>query len=72
MEARNLKKLGRNIRQIRQKLGWTQVDLAHRAQIHPVYVSYIENGSRNPCVSKVLQVARALKCRPTEMFRGIF
>ena len=72
MESRDLKKLGHNIRLIRQKLGWTQVALAQRAQIHPVYVSYIENGSRNPCVSKILQVARALKCRPAEIFRGIF
>ena len=72
MQPNNLRKLGINIRKIRRGHGWTQVALAQRAQIHPVYISYIENGSRNPCVSKIFQLGRALKCRPGEIFRGIF
>lgn len=72
MQANDLKKLGTNIRKIRKNRGWTQLKLAHQAKIHPVYISYIENGSRNPCISKIFQLAQALKCRPSEIFQGIF
>ena len=71
MEQLYLKRLGRNVRIIRQKRGWTQEKLAEQAKIHPVYVSYIEKGSRNPSVTKVFNIIRALDCRPAEAFRGI-
>ncbi len=72
MEQKLLKKLGSNLRQIRHDRGLTQEELAEIAEVHPVYVSYIEKGSRNPSITKILQLAMALKCEPAEIFRGIF
>jgi len=71
MEQINLKKLGKNFRTIRKKRGWTQEKLAEHAKIHPVYVSYIEKGSRNPSITKIFNIVRALDCKPAEAFRGI-
>jgi transcriptional regulator with XRE-family HTH domain len=72
MEHKNLKRLGKNVRSIRLKRKWTQEKLAGIANVHPVYVSYIEKGSRNPSVTKIFQIARALECSPSDMFKGIF
>jgi transcriptional regulator with XRE-family HTH domain len=72
MDHKNLKKLGKNVRSMRLKRNWTQEKLADVADIHPVYVSYIEKGSRNPSITKILQIAHALECSPSDMFMGIF
>jgi transcriptional regulator with XRE-family HTH domain len=72
MDHKNLKKLGVNLRLMRRKRGLTQEKLAEIAQIHPVYVSYIEKGYRNPSITKIIRVAIALQCRPIDIFRGIF
>jgi transcriptional regulator with XRE-family HTH domain len=72
MYRKLLKKLGNNVRAIRLKRHWTQEKLAEMAGIHPVYVSYIEKGTRNPSITKILQIANALKCTPAEIFQGIF
>ncbi len=71
MDKIYLKRLGKNVREIRKKRGWTQEKLAEQAEIHPVYVSYIEKGSRNPSISKIFKIVRALDCGPSEAFRGI-
>jgi transcriptional regulator with XRE-family HTH domain len=71
MDHINLKKLGKNVKAIRKKRGWTQERLAEHAEIHPVYVSYIEKGSRNPSITKIFNIVRALNCKPAEVFRGI-
>lgn len=71
MDHIDLKKFGKNIRSIRIKRGWTQERLAEIAEIHPVYVSYIEKGSRNPSVVKIFRIIRALRCNPADAFRGI-
>ncbi len=72
MRNKYLRKLGRNVRTIRLERGWTQEKLAEAAGIHPVYISYIEQGSRNPSITKILQIARALGCEATEIFQGLF
>jgi len=71
MDQVHLKKLGKNVRLIRKRRGWTQERLATLAEIHPVYVSYIEKGSRNPSISKIFRIVRALKCKPNDAFKGI-
>jgi len=72
MQNKHLKKLGQNVRNIRLGRGWTQEKLAEAADIHPVYISYIEQGTRNPSITKILQIAWALECEATEIFRGLF
>jgi transcriptional regulator with XRE-family HTH domain len=53
--------LGRNIRRLRLALGWTQADLAARAEMGRDYVASLESGRiEEPGVHKVLRVAKAL------------
>jgi transcriptional regulator with XRE-family HTH domain len=51
---------GRRIRTLRQKRGFSQEELAERAQLHWTYVSEIERGRRNPSLNILGRLARAL------------
>jgi transcriptional regulator with XRE-family HTH domain len=63
--------LGKNIRELRLKKGLTQEQLAELTQIHPVYMSNIENGLRNITVIKAFKITQALGCKISELFEGI-
>lgn len=62
------KKFGRNVRRWRKERGLSQEELAHRAGLHPTYVSGIETGYRNPTIKVIERVAKALKVEPAELF----
>jgi transcriptional regulator with XRE-family HTH domain len=55
------KRLGSNVRRLRLEKGWSQEDYADRAGIHRTYVSDIERGSRNPTITVVAKLEKALK-----------
>lgn len=57
-------RLGQNIREFRQKKGWSQEDYADRAGIHRTYVSDIERGRRNPTITVVEKLAAPLGIDP--------
>lgn len=57
-------RLGQNVRRLREAKGWSQEDYADRAGIHRTYVSDIERGKRNPTVSVVEKLAKALEVSP--------
>jgi transcriptional regulator with XRE-family HTH domain len=59
--------LGRNVRQAREAQGWSQEYFAHEAGIHRTYVSDIERGARNPTISVVDKLAKALGIKPADL-----
>jgi transcriptional regulator with XRE-family HTH domain len=54
------KRLGDNVKRLRQDKGWSQEDYADRAGIHRTYVSDIERGARNPTITVVEKLAKPL------------
>lgn len=60
-------RLGQNVRKLREARGWSQEDYADRAGIHRTYVSDIERGRRNPTVSVVAKLAKALNVPPGKL-----
>lgn len=52
--------LGRAVRTVRERDGWSQADLAIAAGINHGYVSRIEAGRRTPTLSVLRRIARAL------------
>ena len=55
------KRLGSNVRRLREEAGWSQEDFADRAGIHRTYVSDIERGARNPTITVVEKLAKPFK-----------
>ena len=54
------KRLGKNVRRLREAKGWSQEAFADEAGIHRTYVSDIERGARNPTIAVVQKLAKPL------------
>lgn len=52
--------LAKNIKGARNLLGWSQEELAERAEIDRTYVSGVERQIRNPTITVVAKFAEAL------------
>jgi transcriptional regulator with XRE-family HTH domain len=56
--------LGASLRAARERLGLTQEEVAHRSGVHATEVSRIEAGKRDPRVSTVERLAKAVEAKP--------
>jgi transcriptional regulator with XRE-family HTH domain len=59
--------LGTNLKAARKKLRLTQGQVSDRSGVHATEISRIEAGKRDPLVSTVEKLARALELRPGEL-----
>ncbi|HEX5526784.1 MAG TPA: helix-turn-helix transcriptional regulator [Solirubrobacterales bacterium] len=59
--------LGANLRDARTRSGMTQEQVADRSGVHATEVSRIEAGKRDPRVSTVLRLAKALNVKPGQL-----
>ncbi len=55
------RRLGQNVRRLREAAGYSQEVFADLAQLHRTYVSDIERGARNPTIKVVEKIAKALR-----------
>lgn len=62
MDSRKV--VGKNVKQIREKLGLSQEQLAFESNLHRTYISGVERGVRNPTVRIIDRIACALKVPP--------
>jgi transcriptional regulator with XRE-family HTH domain len=60
-------KLGPNLRAARLKLELSQEQVADRSGVHATEVSRIEAGKRDPRVSTVERLAKAVELRPGQL-----
>jgi transcriptional regulator with XRE-family HTH domain len=55
------KYFGAAVRSRRNKLSWSQKELADRSGLHRTYLSDIERGARNVSLRNVARLAKALR-----------
>ncbi|MBE7481974.1 MAG: helix-turn-helix transcriptional regulator [Polyangiaceae bacterium] len=67
----DLKRFGQRVREFRRAAGLSQEELAERCGLHRTYIGGIERGERNVGVLNLLQLARALRVRPGELFADV-
>ncbi len=63
------KRLGSNVKRLRLEKGWSQEVFADRADIHRTYVSDIERANRNPTITIVERLAKALKVKASVLIK---
>jgi transcriptional regulator with XRE-family HTH domain len=63
----DLAKIGASIRAKRLALEWSQEELADLCGIDRSHMGRIERGERNVSLLNVIRVAKAMKCRPSEL-----
>jgi transcriptional regulator with XRE-family HTH domain len=62
-QAAQLKRFGANVRRERARLNLTQEELAEKSDLHPRALQKIEAGDVDACISTVLRIQKALKCK---------
>jgi transcriptional regulator with XRE-family HTH domain len=63
-----LKQLGEAIRARRQAGEVSQEALAHDAEIDRSHMGKIERGERNVTLLNIVRIAKALECKPSDIF----
>jgi len=70
MDGKNLRIiLSNNIRLFRRNHGWSQADLAEKADISITFLSSIERCVKWPYPDTLVKIAKALKIEEFELFR---
>ncbi|MGO4107970.1 helix-turn-helix domain-containing protein [Paenibacillus sp. YAF4_2] len=59
--------IGDNIRAIRKQKGFSQEQLALRAEINGSYMGQVERGEKSPTIDILGKIAQALKCPLEEL-----
>ena len=65
------KAVGKRIRDLRKKKGWSQEQLADEAAMHRTYMWGIEQGRRNPSLRHLTRIADALEVDLAALFEGL-
>ena len=63
--------LGARIRELRKDLRWSQERLAEACGMHWTYIGQVERGERNLTLHSIQAIAKALKIKISDLFRGL-
>lgn len=63
-----LEKIGRNFRNHRSRLGWSQEKFAEYANVHTNYIGKVERGEQNLTIKKIVNLANVLQVPIEEIF----
>jgi transcriptional regulator with XRE-family HTH domain len=61
------RRVGLNMKRLRQEKGWSQEEFAERCGLHRTYISGLERGVRNPTITVLEKIAAALQARIGEL-----
>lgn len=64
-----LKKFGEKVRELRNKKGLSQEELAELAGLHRTYISSLELGKRNVSLINIYALAKALGVTPDKLLK---
>ena len=71
MDGRTIKAtLGKNIKFLRSRSGFTQAVLAEKADISIIFLSCVERGTKYPKPDVLARIAKALGVEVFELFKG--
>jgi transcriptional regulator with XRE-family HTH domain len=62
-----LKKIGINLKTIRESRGLTQNDLGELCELHRNYIGSLEKGQRNLSIKTLEKIANKLEINPTDL-----
>jgi transcriptional regulator with XRE-family HTH domain len=57
----------KNVRQLRNNLGVSQEELAHRAKVHRTFMGAVERSEQNISIDNIEKIAKALEVKPHQL-----
>ena len=64
-------RFGRNLRKHRLRVGLSQEALGHECGLHRTEISLLERAGRDPRLSTIAKIAKALQVTPAELLEGV-
>ena len=64
-------KVGKRIKEIREKIDMSQKDLSYSADLDRSYIASVESGQRNISIVNLEKIANSLGFSLSELFKGI-
>lgn len=61
------RQLGKKIKELRLKAGYSQEELAAKAGLHRTYMSDVERGERNVSVENIEKIVKALGVKSSDL-----
>ena len=65
------RELGERLRAYRTQRGWSQEEMAERADLHTTYIGQLERGEKNATIESISKVAAALDISLPKLFENI-
>jgi transcriptional regulator with XRE-family HTH domain len=65
------RKFGKRIRALRGERKWSQEEFAHRINMNVSFLSEIETGKKEPCLTRIHRMARGFGISMSELMRGV-
>jgi transcriptional regulator with XRE-family HTH domain len=69
--AAQIKYISQRLREEREKLRISQMDLSFKAGLSQNQVNYIEKGKRTPTLNTLLSICKALQINPAVLFEPV-
>ena len=69
--TKEYKTIGKNIRNKRKKIKFSQEELAFRIDSARNYIGCIERGEKIPSITILMDIANALECNIKDLFQGV-
>lgn len=64
-------KIGIALRTYREQSGLSQEQLSFKANLHRTYIGSVERGERNISVINIIALCKALKVKPSDLFKNL-
>jgi transcriptional regulator with XRE-family HTH domain len=64
-------KIGLRIKELRNIVGITQIELAARSELDRTYINSVENGKRNISIENIEKISKALNISLSEFFKSM-
>lgn len=69
MKNKILRQFGNKVKQLREKKGWSQEELARRVGLHRTYIGSIERSERNISLINIEKIAKAFKVNISDLLK---
>ena len=60
-----------NLRRVRERVGISQEELGARCGLHRTEISFLERAQREPRLSTIVKLAKALGVKPADLLKGL-
>ncbi len=71
MKLKDKKIIGSNVKKIRKELKLTQEEFAEELNIHPQFLSQVENGKNGLSIDNAVKICEKAKCSSSYLFQGV-